>query len=144
MTITDGRPEAAAEPESPGLGSGPEPEAEPVTTMLRMRVRPGCADEFVRAWHRAAASIADTPGQISQELFRDADDPMTFVVAATWADRGRLDAFGRGADRERLTAALRDLRESAERHTYNSVHRVEGSVHRVEGSVHRVEGQGPR
>jgi quinol monooxygenase YgiN len=131
MTITDGRPESAAEPKpeprpEPKSEPEPEPGPEPVTTMLRMRVRPGCADEFVRAWRRAAASIADTPGQISQELFRDADDPMTFVVAATWADRGRLDAFGRGTGRERLTAALRDLRESAERHTYSSVHRVEG------------------
>lgn len=115
------------EPESgpvPASESGPE--SEPVVTMLRMRVRAGYAEEFVGAWHRAATSIAGAPGQVSQELFRDADDPQTFVIVATWSDRDRLDAFGRGEYRERITVALRDLRESAERHTYNSLYRVEG------------------
>jgi quinol monooxygenase YgiN len=97
-----------------------------VVTMLRMRVRPGQEDNFVDAWHEAATSIAGTPGQLSQELFRDTDDLRSFVIVATWSDRERLDAFGGSEDRERLTAALRGLRESAERHTYDRVHRIEG------------------
>lgn len=98
----------------------------PVVTMLRMRVRAGCEAEFAAAWERAAAAIADAGGQISQELLRDEKDPQEFVVVATWSDRVRLDLFGRGEHRERLTAALRDLRESAERHTYQSLARMQG------------------
>jgi heme-degrading monooxygenase HmoA len=102
-------------------------ETGPVVTMLRMRVRPGCEEEFVRAWEKAAGAIAGIAGQISQELLRDEADPRVFVVLATWSDRAGLDHFGRGIHRDQLTEALRELRESAERNNYHSLLRVKGS-----------------
>ncbi len=92
-----------------------------VRTLLRMRAREGCEQAFVDAWHRSAQEIREIPGSVRQDLLVDADDPRSYLIVAEWADRAALDAFGRSEYRDRLTAALRDLRESAERSTYRVV-----------------------
>ena len=89
-----------------------------------MRAREGCEAEFEAAWRRAAAEISRVPGNLRQELARDADDPRTFLITSDWIDRAAVDAFGRSAARETLTAALRDLREDADRSTYELLHAV--------------------
>ena len=97
-----------------------------VRTLLRMRVREGCEQAFEEAWREAAAQIATVPGNVRQELLRDASDPRTFLVAADWADRAAVDGFGRSEARERLTAALRDLREDADRSTFEVLYGITG------------------
>ncbi|QHC68498.1 FAD-dependent oxidoreductase [Rathayibacter sp. VKM Ac-2759] len=83
-----------------------------------MRAREGRETEFQEAWARAAADISHVPGNVSQELTRDLDDPRTFVITSEWIDRAAVDAFGRSEQREGLTASLRDLRDDASRSTY--------------------------
>lgn len=102
-----------------------------VRTMLRMRVRQGCEEQFERAWQQAAREISRVPGNVRQELIRDGDDPQTFIITSDWTDRDAVDAFGRSAARETLTAALRDLREEAERHTYQVLHAIDGGKGRA-------------
>ncbi len=102
-----------------------------VRTMLRMRVREGCEDQFERAWQQAAHEISRVPGNVRQELIRDGDDPRTFIITSDWTDREAVDAFGRSSARETLTAALRDLREEAERHTYQVLHAIDGGKARA-------------
>jgi 2-polyprenyl-6-methoxyphenol hydroxylase-like FAD-dependent oxidoreductase/heme-degrading monooxygenase HmoA len=97
-----------------------------VRTLLRMRTRPGCEEEFEQSWQRAAVEISKVPGNLRQELVRDADDPRTFVITSDWVDRAAVDAFGRSSARETLTEALRELREDASRNTYELLHTVEG------------------
>ncbi|SHH11764.1 FAD-dependent monooxygenase [Geodermatophilus nigrescens] len=97
-----------------------------VRTLLRMRVREGCEQAFEEAWREAAAQIATVPGNVRQELLRDAADPRTFLVAADWADRAAVDGFGRSEARETLTAALRDLREDADRSTFEVLYGITG------------------
>ena len=97
-----------------------------VRTVLRMRTREGCEAEFEAAWRRAAAEISRVPGNLRQELVRDADDPRTFLITSDWVDRAAVDAFGRSSAREVLTAALRDLREDASRNTYEVLATVPG------------------
>ena len=92
-----------------------------VRTLLRMRVREGCEEQFEAAWRTAAVQIAEEPGNIRQDLLRDAGDPRTFLITADWADRAAVDAFGRSSARETLTEALRDLREDASRSTYEAL-----------------------
>ena len=108
---------------TPGTGSG-SPAG--VRTILRMRAREGCEAEFAAAWRRAAAEISRVPGNLRQELGRDADDPRTFLVTTDWADQAAADAYGRSSARDTLTAALRDLREDADRSTYQVLHTVDG------------------
>ncbi|SEP25796.1 FAD-dependent monooxygenase [Trujillonella endophytica] len=97
-----------------------------VRTLLRMRTREGCEERFEEAWRAAAAEISRVPGNLRQELVRDADDPRTFLITSDWVDRAAVDAFGRSSAREFLTAALRDLREDASRSTYEVLYEVPG------------------
>jgi 2-polyprenyl-6-methoxyphenol hydroxylase-like FAD-dependent oxidoreductase/heme-degrading monooxygenase HmoA len=97
-----------------------------VRTLLRMRVREGCEQRFEDAWREAAAQIAAVPGNLKQELLRDGNDPRTFLIAADWADRSAVDAFGRSSAREALTEALRDLREDADRSTFELLYGISG------------------
>jgi quinol monooxygenase YgiN len=97
-----------------------------IRTMLRMRTREGCEAAFEAAWRQAAAVIAEVPGNLRQDLLRDADDPRTFLITSDWTDRAAVDAFGRSSARETLTAALRDLREDAARTTYEVLAVVPG------------------
>ena len=97
-----------------------------VRTLLRMRTREGCEAEFEQSWRRAAEEISRVPGNLRQELVRDADDPRTFLITSDWVDRAAVDAFGRSSARDSLTAALRDLREDAARNTYEVLATVPG------------------
>jgi quinol monooxygenase YgiN len=97
-----------------------------VRTILRMRTREGCEAQFEEAWRAAAAEIAGQPGNLRQELMRDAGDPRTFLITADWADRAAVDGFGRSSARETLTAALRELREDASRDTYEVLATIPG------------------
>ena len=106
-----------------------------VRTMLRMRALEGCEADFEAAWHRAAAEISRVPGNLRQELVRDADDPRTFVITSDWVDRAAVDAFGRSSARETLTEALRELREDASRDTYEVLATIPGPQGLQEGTA---------
>lgn len=95
-----------------------------VRTVLAMRAREGCEQRFEQEWLGAAEQIRALPGCLRQDLVRDADDPRSYLIISDWADRERLDAFGRSEQRDQLLRVIRDLRESAQRHTYQVLHSV--------------------
>ena len=95
--------------------------AAPVRTILTMRAREGTEEAFEAAWRTAAEQIRRVPGQVRQELMRDAGDPRSFSIVSDWADRASVDAFGRSSARESLTEALREMREEASRATFTVI-----------------------
>jgi quinol monooxygenase YgiN len=97
-----------------------------VRTVLAMRTREGCEQQFEAAWLSAAETISTLDGCLHQDLVRDADDPRSYLIISDWADRERLDAFGRSEHRDRLLEMVRELRESAQRNTYQVLHSVRG------------------
>lgn len=97
-----------------------------IRTFLRMRAREGCEEEFLEAWRRAAQEIRRLPGCVQQDLLADVHDPRTYLIVAEWTEWAALDAFGRSEYRDRLTADLRHLRESAERSTYRVLMTLRG------------------
>lgn len=96
----------------------------PVRTVLSMRTRKGCERRFEDEWLCAAEQIRGLDGCLRQDLLRDADDPRSYLIISEWADRERLDAFGRSEQRDRLMRVVRELRESAQRQTYHVLHSV--------------------
>ncbi|WNV75801.1 FAD-dependent monooxygenase [Geodermatophilus sp. DSM 44513] len=98
-----------------------------VRTMLRMRAREGCEEQFEAAWHRAAAEISRVPGNLRQELMRDEGDPRWFAIVSDWTDRASVDAFGRSPAREWLPESVRDLREDATRSTFTVLATVDAA-----------------
>lgn len=95
-----------------------------VRTVLAMRTREGCEQRFEAEWLTVAEKIRTLDGCLRQDLVRDADDPRAYLIISDWADRERLDAFGRSVHRDRLLRVVRELRESAQRHTYLVLHSV--------------------
>src|SRR5882724_9580780 len=106
-----------------------------VRTMLRMKAREGCEERFEQAWLTAAAEISRVPGNLRQELIRDADDPRQFLITSDWADQASLDRFGASAAREQLTALLRDLRETADKSVYQVLATVAAQGPRIRVQV---------
>ncbi|WBB82104.1 antibiotic biosynthesis monooxygenase [Micromonospora sp. WMMD882] len=129
-----GRPDERRRPTGDGeesdmsttTGAPGADEARPVRTVLAMRTRPGCERRFEDEWLTVAEKIRTLDGCLRQDLVRDADDPRRYLIISDWADRDRLDAFGRSEHRDHLLRVIRDLRESAERHTYHVLHSVGG------------------
>jgi len=99
-----------------------------VRTILRMRAREGHADAVESAWRAAAQEISRAPGNLRQELVRDANDPHTFLVISDWSDP-------RSAARTRIPEALRDLQEAGEPTTYQVLHTVAGQGPRIRVAV---------
>lgn len=95
-----------------------------VRTVLSMRTRKGCEQRFEDEWLSAAEQIRGLDGCLRQDLLRDADDPRSYLIISDWADRERLDAFGRSEQRDRLMRVVRELRESAQRQTYHVLYSV--------------------
>jgi quinol monooxygenase YgiN len=95
-----------------------------VRTVLSMRTREGCEQRFEAEWLSAAEEIRALAGCLHQDLVRDADDPRRYLIISDWADREQLDAFGRSEQRDRLLRVVRELRESAQRNTYQVLHSV--------------------
>ena len=57
--------------------------------------------------------ISRVPGNLRQDLIRDADDPGTFLIISDWTDRAALELkSGRSRHRDRIMAAVREIRES--------------------------------
>ena len=86
-----------------------------VRTVLAMRTREGCEERFEAEWRTAAEEIRTLDGCLHQDLVRDADDPRSYLIISDWADR------------DRLLRIIRELRESAQRHTYQVLHSVGGT-----------------
>lgn len=112
-----------------------------VRTVLAMRTKEGCEQRFEAEWLSIAEKIRTLDGCLRQDLVRDVDDPRSFLIISDWTDRGRLDAFGRSEYREQLLQVIRELRESAQRHTYQVLHTVRDVLAPEHGSADQ---RGPR
>ncbi|WP_433336576.1 antibiotic biosynthesis monooxygenase family protein [Spirillospora sp. CA-294931] len=84
-----------------------------IRATLRMRVRPGAEDAFERAWDKVAEATARSPHNLRQALLREPGDSV-YVITSDWATLAAFRDFEQSPEQDRLTARLRELRESAE------------------------------
>ncbi|WP_320783987.1 antibiotic biosynthesis monooxygenase family protein [Streptomyces sp. CRN 30] len=106
-----------------------------IRTVLDMRVRPGCAEEFERTWRESAAVAARYPGSLGQTMLRAPDDPLLYTITADWSSRGDLAGYQLSADRVALSAALDRLRESAAKALLEVVAHVDPAAPAASGSA---------
>ncbi len=90
-----------------------------------MRIRAGSEDAFERAWSDGAARVAEVPGNIQQELLRDAEHPARYTVTSDWEDADALAVFSASDQRVEFSAVLERFRESAQRDLFELVRRLE-------------------
>jgi len=92
-----------------------------------MRIRAGAESEFERAWVRGATDVAGLPGNIRQELLRDAEHPSRYMVTSDWEDAAALEVFSGSPQRVEFSAVLETFRETATRDVFELVQRLESS-----------------
>jgi heme-degrading monooxygenase HmoA len=97
-----------------------------VRATLTMRVKEGREADFEQAWRDIAEDVRRAPGNIRQALLRDPEDPRTFVVTSDWESREAFGEFERSPEQDRLTAPLRELRESGGMTIHDLVVHIEG------------------
>ena len=97
-----------------------------VRATLQMRVKEGREGDFERAWREIAKDVRGAPGSIRQALLRDLDDPRSFVVTSDWESREAFTRFEQSPEQDRLTAPLRELRESGQMTVHDLVVHIEG------------------
>jgi heme-degrading monooxygenase HmoA len=97
-----------------------------IRATLNMKVKEGREDDFERAWREIAQEVRRAPGNIRQALLRDSSDARSFVVTSDWENRDAFTQFERSPEQDRLTAPLRELRESGEMAVHELVVHIEG------------------
>jgi heme-degrading monooxygenase HmoA len=96
-----------------------------VRATLEMKVKPGEAEAFERAWREIAEQVRSFPGNLRQALLQDPGDPHTFVIVTDWESREAFTQFERSPEQDELTAPLRDLRESAKMTVHDLIAELE-------------------
>ncbi|MEV0723838.1 FAD-dependent oxidoreductase [Micromonospora purpureochromogenes] len=89
-----------------------------IRTMCRIRARPGCEDAVAAAWRAVAGQVGELPGNLTQALLLDTDDPRSFVVVTEWTDESALRRYENGPVAARFSAAVRPLREPPSADSY--------------------------
>ena len=96
-----------------------------IRVTLYMKVKAGREEEFEEAWRVVAAYTQGVAGNIRQALLRDPEDPTSFVITSDWKSREDFRQFEQSAEQDRITAPLRELRESAKMSILNLVAHIE-------------------
>jgi heme-degrading monooxygenase HmoA len=91
-----------------------------------MRVRAGGEDAFEEAWRGIALAASRWPGNLRQDLLRDAADPRQYVATSDWSSREAFRAFETSPRQDVLTAPLRALREAVQMSVDDLLNHVEG------------------
>jgi len=92
-----------------------------IRATLTMKVKAGRENDFEQAWQVVAANTQHAPGNLRQALLRDPQDPATFVITSDWESREAFARFERSDEQDRLTAPLREMRESVKMTIYQLV-----------------------
>ena len=78
------------------------------------RVKPGCADEFVRAWRELARHAVEDFGVAPPAILRDREDASLYVTLGTWDSLDTLERFRSSPLVAERASALDALLDSAE------------------------------
>ena len=96
-----------------------------VRATLWMTVKAGREKEFEAAWRMIADQVRRVPGNLRQTLLREPENPSGFVLMSDWESREAFTRFERSEEQDKLTAPLRQLRESARMSVYELIAHVE-------------------
>jgi len=64
-----------------------------VTIGMNYRVLPGKEQTFESAFRKVIHAMKGIAGHTNSKMYRDIDDPMTYVILSEWSDKGAFDAF---------------------------------------------------
>jgi catechol 2,3-dioxygenase-like lactoylglutathione lyase family enzyme/quinol monooxygenase YgiN len=85
------------------------------------RVKPGCADEFVRGWRELARHAIEEFGVAPPTILRDHEDQSLYVTFGVWDSLDTLERFRSSRLVAERASALDDLLDSAEARVLDEV-----------------------
>jgi quinol monooxygenase YgiN len=88
------------------------------------KVKPGCADEFVRGWRELARHAVEEFGVAPPTILCDREDPSLYVTFGVWDSLDTLQRFRSSPLVAERALALDNLLDSAETRLLDNV-RVE-------------------
>jgi quinol monooxygenase YgiN len=88
--------------------------AQDIWTQGTYKVKPGCADEFVRGWCELARHAVEEFAVAPPTIFQDREDPNLYVTFGVWDSLDTLQRFRSSPFVVERAAALDDLLDSAE------------------------------
>ncbi len=78
------------------------------------KVKPGCADDFVRGWRELARHAVEVFGVAPPTILHDRDDPSLYLTFGVWDSLDSLQRFRSSPLVAERALALDDLLDSAE------------------------------
>ncbi len=88
-----------------------------VRVLIERRVSEGMLEEFHLALRRMRTEAVLKPGYISGESWRNARNPLHFVVISTWSSRDDWEAWARSDARNRVMVAIAPMLAEPEKVT---------------------------
>jgi quinol monooxygenase YgiN len=85
-----------------------------IWTQGTYRVKPGCADEFVRGWRELARHAVEEFGAAPPTILYDREDPSLYVTFGVWDSLDTLERFRSSPLVAERASGLDDLLDSAE------------------------------
>ncbi len=80
-----------------------------IRVLIERWIREGMEHQVHLALRDLRRKVLDTPGYVSAETMRDADDPHHYAVLATWQSREDWEKWARSETREAARKALEPL-----------------------------------
>lgn len=90
-----------------------------VTIGMNYKVLAGKEETFETAFRKVIHAMRDISGHAKSKMFRDIDDPRSYVILSEWNDRGAFDAFiGSETFRNVANWGKEQILEGRPSHTY--------------------------
>ncbi len=64
-----------------------------VTIGMNYKVLPGKEETFESAFRKVIHAMRTIDGHSSSKMFRDIDDPMSYVILSEWSDKNAFESF---------------------------------------------------
>ena len=64
-----------------------------VTIGMNYKVLPGKEETFENAFRKVIHAMRGIQGHANSKMFRDIDDPMSYVILSEWNDKTAFDSF---------------------------------------------------
>lgn len=64
-----------------------------ITIGMNYRILPGKNEEFEKVCNAVIEAMADMQGHTKSFLFKDVNDPQSYLIMSDWSDRAAFDDF---------------------------------------------------
>jgi heme-degrading monooxygenase HmoA len=71
---------------------------------MNYKVRPGKEETFEKAFRNVLEAIRAAPGHTESRLFREVDDPTSYLIISDWSDRKAFEGFVASPEFARVTS----------------------------------------